>query len=215
MAYIMLRKIYLFILICFTVFVLALNGITFFTGMNPRQLVNMFYLSERTTAVMLLFEHVVFESGVILHHPSEDEVRRVVFEECAGTEVHPELVMLIINSHKNRGLFHIDFDGSMGLMRIKSHMLNGMSGANPYVLQDNIKAGVTHLGRLLEEERRLDAVLCAYLKPESSRTVFETDVRASDELALRIYSDYMKLRPQSKPQQDYPAGDIIAYSSYL
>ena len=204
----MIRKIYLFILAGFIVFVVALNTITFLVGFNFRQTVNIFYLSERTAAVMLLFEHIIFESGVILSYPTDEEIRRTVWEECSGTVVDPELVMLIINGYKNSGAFNIDFDGSMGLMRVKTHMLHGMMGANPYILQYNIKAGVAYLSALMDEDSRLDVVLCEYFMPKSSRTTFEKDVKTSNEQAIKIYNEYIKI----KPQPGRPADDNVAFA---
>ena len=197
----MVRRAYLFVLSGFVAFVLSLNAVTFFTGASLRQATNIFYLTERTVAVMLLFEHIVFESGVILYQPSEEEIKRAIWDECSGTSVDPELVALIVGS-TNRRLFRIDFDGSIGLMRLKSYMLHDMMGVSPFILSNNIKAGVAYLNKLMEKERRMDVVLREYFKPVPSKTVFDRDIRAANEHAMRIFTEYSKVKPQNKLQYE-------------
>ncbi|MDR0453711.1 MAG: hypothetical protein LBH05_02725 [Deferribacteraceae bacterium] len=205
----------MFIFISFVLFVIGLNTATFLAGFNPRQIVNVFYLSERTVAIALLLEHIVFESGVILHNPDDEEIRQAVWEECSGTSVDPELVMRIINGYKKRGLFCIDYDGSMGLLRVKSYMLRDMMGVSPFVLRDNIKMGVTYLSMLMEKDPRLDIILCEYLKPASSRTLFEKDIQAANRQAMKIYSEYINTKPQSEPRYAPDTGEIIPFISHL
>ena len=208
----MIRKVYLFIIIGFAVFVIVLNAVTVIMGAKSRQIINIFYMSERAAAVMLFFEHIIFESGVILSHPNDEEIRLAVWEECSGTPIDPELVMLIIGGNR---LFSIDFDGSMGLMRVKSHMLRDMLGSSPFVLNDNIRAGVAYLIKLMEKEGALDIALCEYFKPVSSKTVFESDIKASNAYAVKIYNDYIKLNPQIKLRPEPALPDILPAPAYL
>lgn len=186
----MLRKLYLFILCAFVIFILLLNITTFLTDFNVRQLTNIFYVPERSVAAMMLFEHIVFESGIVLQSVSDKEVEQAIHEACQNRSIDPMLVAFMIQ-HGGSSPYAINTDGSIGLMRVKSYMLENTFQTNLFTVTDNIKTGVEYMAMLMQQNYGLKNALMHYYAP-SARMFFPGDVLNMQALSEKIYYEYDK-----------------------
>jgi hypothetical protein len=146
--------------------------------------VGLFYVRERTVAAAMLVKHVILESGIFLPEITEDEIISSVYEACSGTSVDPRLVLMLVKN--SNGPYSIDFDGSVGLMRLKLPLA---SRIDPYILENNIRTGVNRLDVLLRKSMDTEQALYEYLMPVS-RSALDKDREKIRRLAAAIYEEY-------------------------
>lgn len=185
------KKIYLIILSVFLIFILLINSITFLTAFNPRQLTNFFYIPERASAAAMLFEHIIFESGIILQSVENEAVKESIFKACDGTPIDPMLVAAMIENG-NSDIYTINQDGSVGLMRVKIKMLDKASNRDLFAYNDNIEAGVKYLTELINDSYSIKNALDKYYTP-ASITKFDSDINQMLLLSDKVYAAYQNI----------------------
>ena len=178
-----MRRFYLLIFGSFFLFMLLLNIITLSAGSW-----GFFYVNERSKAALALMKHVVFESGVFLPEIASETIVEAAQTATKDTSVSPSLILLIAETSK--GPYCIDYEGTMGLMRVKYPML--IKGQDPYILENNIKAAVTTLNSYIEKHGDIKLALEEYFRP-TSRSASEKDKEKMRLLAGEIYYKYSQL----------------------
>lgn len=195
-----MKRLYVATLLIFGIFVVSVNTISFMTCFNKRQLVNFFYLSERVSSITKLAEHIVFESGLIIKKESLEKVSEYINDVCKDTAVDPLLVYTMVTV---AGLdpYAIDFDGSMGYMRVKPHVAGKFDDKDPYIAKDNIYMGVAHLSELIKREGDVEKALQLYYTPEKAYGAYNhTVVYAISHAVFSSYTGNVAVQSSISPQ---------------
>lgn len=158
----MLEKLYKKIFLLFVVYVLILNIICFVTTLNPKQLINPFYIKVRTISVYKLLNHIVFEAGLGIKNTPQDQIETYIHKMSQKFKVDPKIIHLIIQTESKFNEYAISRTGAMGLMQVMPGTFSDMSLENPFYYKSNIEAGVKYFSLQLKRFKKLDFALAAY-----------------------------------------------------
>lgn len=158
----MFSKIYKLTLFGFITFLLTLNIFCFVTTLNPKSLINPFFIESRTHSVFLLLKFMMLERGIVLRHTDRNIVKEFIKETAEKYGVDPLLVHAIIEVESGYNEFAISRTGAMGLMQIMPYTFFEMGFKSPYDYKENIEAGIKYLSIQIKKFNDLKLALSAY-----------------------------------------------------
>jgi hypothetical protein len=183
-----IRKVYTFLLLLFLAMLATINITAFLTDFNKKQLINLFHVRQRLWAVVGLYEHIFFESGLVLSDTEQSVINGAIKQASEATGIDEMLITLMVEPSKR---FVIHENGAVGLMRVRSQMVEKGTTIDLFKLEDNILAGANYLKTLKTEETK--NALIQYYKPVS-KTLFKGEILRMQKKALDIYWDYNAIR---------------------
>ncbi|WP_022850303.1 lytic transglycosylase domain-containing protein [Limisalsivibrio acetivorans] len=166
------EKIYKRILTAFIAYVLLLNTLTFLTTFNPKQLLNPFHIRNRTISVYHLTRHVILVSGIAFRPIPREVVNEKAVRLSEEFGIDPELVKIVIDVESEYNKFAISRTGAMGLMQLMPATFNDMSDGDPFLMEDNLRAGIKYLTQQLARFRNTELALSAYNAGPTTVTSF-------------------------------------------
>lgn len=158
----MVTKIYKYILYTFIGHIIFINTITFFTTLNPKSIINPFFIKSRTISVFYLLHYIVFETGVLIPLPSYDELNKKIHQLSKKYNVDPELVKIVIEVESKYKKYAISRTGAVGLMQVMPNTFFEMGFDKPFDIDQNLEAGIKYLSLQIKRFKRLDLALSAY-----------------------------------------------------
>ncbi|MCB4204909.1 lytic transglycosylase domain-containing protein [Deferribacterales bacterium Es71-Z0220] len=158
----MLSRIYKLIFISFLIYILSVNTICFVTTLNPKALLNPFYVKTRTTSVFLLVKYILTDIGIIIRKTSKDEIDKIIDKTAIKYGVDPELVKAVIEVESKYNEFAISRTGAIGLMQVMPATFFEMGFTRPFNYMENIEAGTKYLSIQLKRFNDLQLALSAY-----------------------------------------------------
>ena len=109
------------------------------TGFESRQLVNPFYLKERTEASFYLLKNIIFDSGIHLKTISDKELQDLIEISSQKYGLDKEL-LTSFTSKDNQ--FYISFSGGMGLTLISPRNFKESGFKDPFSAKQNLEANL-------------------------------------------------------------------------
>ncbi|UOD34275.1 lytic transglycosylase domain-containing protein [Deferribacteraceae bacterium V6Fe1] len=158
----MLSRIYKLIFISFLIYILSVNTICFVTTLNPKALLNPFYVKTRTTSVFLLVKYILKDIGIIIRKTSKDEIDKIIDKTAIKYGVDPELVKAVVEVESKYNEFAISRTGAIGLMQVMPVTFFEMGFERPFNYMENIEAGTKYLSIQLKRFNDLQLALSAY-----------------------------------------------------
>jgi soluble lytic murein transglycosylase-like protein len=164
--------------------------------MNPKQLVNPFYIKSRTKSVYHLVKYIVLDTGFGIKRTDKKVIDEYVDNVSKSYKIDPKIVKLIIQSESKYNEYAISRTGAMGLMQIMPDTFDDLKSEKPFYYKDNIDAGVKYLSVQLNRFNNLSYALAAYnagpnnvLKSEGIPNFSETQIYVK-----KIISEYKKIK---------------------
>jgi soluble lytic murein transglycosylase-like protein len=158
----MLNKLYKIIIFIFLLYLFVLNSACFFTTFNPKQLINPFYIKNRTKSVVYLLNYIIFDVGFSIKRTDKKVIEREIQKQSRIFKIDPKIIALIIESESKYNEYAISRTGAMGLMQIMPNTFNELGVKKPYFFKDNIEVGVKYLSLQLKRFNNLSYALAAY-----------------------------------------------------
>lgn len=193
-----MEKLHKQILILFIAYIFALNVGTFVTTLNFKQLVNPFYVKNRTVSLYYLTKHIIFESGFAVRPVQKEKVAEVVARVAPAYGVDPVLAKLVIEEESHHNQFAISRAGAMGLMQLMPATFFEMGGTDPFDMEQNITAGVRYLSIQLRNFKDLRLALSAYnAGPAVVHRVRRTPYAETESYVTSIITQYNRVTGRS------------------
>jgi len=158
----MISKIYKTIFLAFISYLFLLNFICFLTTLNPKSLINPFFIKTRTESVYLLIKYIVTDTGIIIKKTPKEEIDSFIIETANKYKVDPKLIMAIVEVESKYREYAISRTGAMGLMQVMPFTFFEMGYQKPYYYKENIEAGVKYFSIQLNRFKDLKLALSAY-----------------------------------------------------
>lgn len=146
----------------FITFLLTLNAFCFVTTLNPKSLINPFFIKSRTHSVFLLLKFIILEKGIILKYTDRNVIKEFIKETAEKYGVDPLLIHAVVEVESGYNEFAISQTGAMGLMQIMPYTFFEMGFKSPYNYRENIEAGVRYLTIQLKNFTDIKLALSAY-----------------------------------------------------
>ncbi|MBZ4672192.1 MAG: Lytic transglycosylase catalytic [Deferribacteraceae bacterium] len=158
----MLSRVYKLIFISFLIYILFINSICFITTLNPKSLINPFYVKTRTTSAFLLVNYILTDIGIVIRKTPKDEIDKVIEKTSLKYGVDPELVKAVVEVESKYNEFAISRTGAIGLMQVMPLTFFEMGFQRPFNYMENIEAGTKYLSIQLKRFNDLQLALSAY-----------------------------------------------------
>ena len=126
---------------------------------------------------------------------SIDRVKEISHEYTANKGVPSSLVNAVIETESSFNPFAVSKKGAKGLMQLMPGVLNALGVSNPFDIRENVKGGISILGRLLKKYNG------DYVKTLAAYNAGETAVdknggvpqyRETREYVKKVINAYMK-----------------------
>ncbi|MGA1847125.1 lytic transglycosylase domain-containing protein [Deferribacter abyssi] len=192
---IMLERIYKSIFKIFIFYILILNFFCFITTLNPKALINPFFIKNRTISVYLFLKHIIFESGIPTKIKDMELIEKTVTHISKKYNVDSLLIHAIIKVESEYNPFAISRTGAMGLMQIMPVTFFEMDFNDPFNIEENIEAGTKYLKIQLTNFKKLELALSAYNAGPS--TIINNkipEIVETKQYVKKILIEYTKLK---------------------
>lgn len=158
----MLSRVYKLIFVVFISYIAILNLFCFITTLNPKALINPFFLKTRTSSVYLLIKYIVTDTGIIIRPTSEKTINDYIDQVAPKYDIDPKLVKAVVQVESKYNEFAISRTGAIGLMQVMPATFFEMGYSKPFNYKENIEAGVKYLSIQLKRFNNLELALSAY-----------------------------------------------------
>jgi len=191
-----MTKLYKFILYSFIIYILLINSCTFFTTLNPKALVNPFYLKSRTVSCYFLTKHIVLKAGIFLDKASKAKINELVNKYSKRYGIDPELVNIMIKVESKYNQYAISRTGAMGLMQIMPLTFSEMGFEDPFDAEQNIHAGIKYFSLQKTAFDKLDLALSAYNAGPANvyKDMVVPDFNETKAYVQKILTEYKKIK---------------------
>jgi len=156
------HKFYKWLITAFIIYVFLINTVSFLTTFNPKSLINPFNIKNRSISTYLLVKNIVFVSGVAFRKTDVKEVNKIVDELSKKYEVDPKLVKAMIKVESDYRKFAISRAGAMGLMQIMPKTFAQIGTGDPFIIENNLEAGIKYISIQLKSFNNTEIALAAY-----------------------------------------------------
>lgn len=192
----MVLKIYKYILYSFLIFVLFINIVTFITTLNPKSIINPFFIKSRAISVYLLLDYIITETGIIIRSPSPIELETMIKNISKKYGVDSELIKIVIEVESKYKKFAISRTGAIGLMQVMPKTFFDMGYSRPFDISQNLEAGIKYLSIQLKRFKKLDLALSAYnAGPSKVKNMTVPKIGETEVYVKKIIERYSKIRP--------------------
>jgi|GEM_PF-1149386 membrane-bound lytic murein transglycosylase MltF len=202
----MAKKIYKIILYTFLSHLLFINLISFFTTLNPKAIINPFFIKSRTISVYYLVHYIIFETGVLIPLPSKEELYKKIENFSKKYNIDSELIKIVIEVESKYKRYAISRTGAVGLMQVMPSTFFEMGFNKPFDIDQNLEAGMKYLSIQIKRFERLDLALSAYNAGPTrvSREMQVPKIGETEYYVKTIIERYSKIRK-----------DALEYNFYL
>ncbi len=140
-----MNKFYFRLLALFFIYICAVNICSFAAGFDPRQLINPFYLKERTEASAYLLKNIILFTGVNIKLVPEEELESIIVSAAEEYGID-ENILRSVTVRENE--FSISAKGGMGLTFISPEEFRLSGYGDPFIPEDNVRAAASAIKRL-------------------------------------------------------------------
>jgi hypothetical protein len=138
----------------------------------------------------------------VLSSTEQSVINGAIKQASEATGIDEILITLMIEPSER---FVIHENGAVGLMRVRSQMVEKGVTADLFKVEDNIFTGVNYFKKLTMDGD-IEAALIQYYTPVS-KTLFKEETMRMQEKALDIYKDYNAIRSK-------PTTNSLSYKRY-
>ncbi len=158
----MVKKIYKLIFFSFFTYLILLNFFCFLTNLNPKSLINPFFIKNRSISASYLVSYIFLDTGIGIRRTKKKIINSYIDNVSKNYNIDPEIIKLMVEVESKYNEYAISRTGAMGLMQIMPDTFKETGYKKPFFYKDNINAGVKYFSIQYKKFNDLSLALAAY-----------------------------------------------------